>query len=191
MSILNGNPETRYLYVPIGGTQRAILATLTVFTFVALWHDLSLRLLTWGWVISLFVLPEMAGKTLVPVAKVSFAPPFALPGTCLIRASQYGKNWWYRHLAAVGGVANVLLMMTANLIGFAIGTDGMSYMWSQMIGTWAGKHSQIPLSFVARLIKGYAGIKFMFIASGCLFVGVQLMFEYREEELRKGIVRRC
>jgi hypothetical protein len=40
---------------------------------------------------------------------------------------------------------NILLMMTANLIGFAIGTDGMAYMWSQMIGTWAGK-SSIPRS---------------------------------------------
>ena len=36
---------------------------------------------------------------------------------------------------------NILLMMTANLIGFAIGTDGMAYMWSQMIGTWTGKSS--------------------------------------------------
>lgn len=33
---------------------------------------------------------------------------------------------------------NILLMMTANLIGFAIGTEGMGYMWSQMISTWTG-----------------------------------------------------
>ena len=42
---------------------------------------------------------------------------------------------------------NVLMMMTANLIGFAIGTEGMGYMWGQMIGSWEG--SSIPfLSFL-------------------------------------------
>lgn len=36
---------------------------------------------------------------------------------------------------------NVLMMMTANLIGFAIGTEGMSYMWGQMVGTSEGQFS--------------------------------------------------
>lgn len=143
----------RYLYIPLGGSKHAIVATLVVFTFVALWHDLSLKLLTWGWVISLFVLPEMAAKKFVP-------------------SRIYGGNWWYRHVAAMGGVVNVLMMMTANLIGFAIGTEGMGYMWGQMIGSWEG-------------------VKFMLVASFCLFVGVQFMFEYREEEARRGIVRNC
>lgn len=61
---------SRYLYIPLGGAKHAIAATLVVFTFVALWHDLSLKLLTWGWVISLFVLPEMASKKFVPVKVV-------------------------------------------------------------------------------------------------------------------------
>ncbi len=60
----------RYIYVPLGGAKHAILATVVVFTFVALWHDLSLKLLTWGWVISLFVLPEMTARKLVPYDKV-------------------------------------------------------------------------------------------------------------------------
>lgn len=38
------------------------------------------------------------------------------------------------------------MMMTANLIGFAIGTEGMSYMWGQMIGSWEGP-SSLFLSF--------------------------------------------
>ncbi len=68
-------------------------------------------------------------------------------------------------------MANVLMMMTANLIGFAIGTDGMAYMWRQMVGTWEG-------------------VRFMALACGGLFVAIQVMFEYREEERRRGIVRR-
>ncbi|KAK4046734.1 glycerol transporter [Microbotryomycetes sp. JL201] len=131
----------RYLYIPLGGSSRALLSTLTVFTFVALWHDLSLKLLTWGWVITLFVIPEMVAKKVLPYDK-------------------YGSTCWYRHVAAFGGVLNVLMMMTGNLIGFAIGTDGMKYMWQQMIGTWAG-------------------VRFMIVAMACLFVAVQVMFEYR------------
>lgn len=44
---------------------------LLVFTFVALWHDLSLHLLAWGWLITLFVLPETMAVKLVPEGKVS------------------------------------------------------------------------------------------------------------------------
>lgn len=60
----------RYLYIPVGGAKRRILATLLVFTFVALWHDLSFKLLAWGWLISLFVLPELAATKLLPEARV-------------------------------------------------------------------------------------------------------------------------
>ena len=64
------------------------------------------------------------------------------------------------------------MMMTANLVGFAIGTDGMRYMVEQLLGSWEG-------------------VEFMVIACAVLFVGVQVMFEYREEELRRGIDRKC
>ncbi|GAA5928397.1 hypothetical protein JCM3775_000598 [Rhodotorula graminis] len=143
----------RYLYIPLGGASQPILATLGVFTFVALWHDLRLRLLVWGWGVTLFVLPEMVARKVVP-------------------ASKFGAKPWYRHLAALGGVFNVLLMMTANLIGFVVGVDGAKALWTVMLGGWEGR-------------------LFLVFASACLFVGVQLMFEYREEERRRGISRKC
>jgi hypothetical protein len=43
-------------------------------------------------------------------------------------------------VCAFGGVLNVLLMMTANLVGFAIGTEGMKYMWQELLGTWNGAY---------------------------------------------------
>jgi D-alanyl-lipoteichoic acid acyltransferase DltB (MBOAT superfamily) len=67
------NEWHRYLYIPLGGSSK-IWTTLVVFSFVALWHDLSLKLLTWGWVISLFVLPEMAAKKFVPYSIVRPLP---------------------------------------------------------------------------------------------------------------------
>ncbi|GAA5958460.1 hypothetical protein JCM8115_002473 [Rhodotorula mucilaginosa] len=143
----------RYLYIPLGGSTRPLLATLGVFTFVALWHDLRLRLLVWGWAITLFVVPEMVGRKLVPYSK-------------------YGSRPWYRHLAAAGGVANILLLMTANLVGFVVGVDGGKELWRIMLGDRQGR-------------------LFLVTASACLFVGVQIMFEYREEERRKGISRKC
>ncbi|GAA6023522.1 hypothetical protein JCM10207_005703 [Rhodosporidiobolus poonsookiae] len=143
----------RYLYVPLGGSSRPLLATLGVFTFVALWHDLRLRLLVWGWGVTLFVVPEMVGRRLVP-------------------ASKFGTKPWYRPLAALGGVLNILLLMTANLVGFVVGVDGARELWGKMVGGWEGW-------------------SFLLIACACLFVAVQVMFEYREEERRRGIVRKC
>ncbi|CAD6929356.1 unnamed protein product [Tilletia laevis] len=142
----------RYIYIPIGGAANAVPATLLVFTFVALWHDLSLKLLAWGWLVTLFIVPELLARWLVPTKK-------------------YGDEPWYRAACGVGGVFNLFLMMGANLVGFAIGLDGMKYMVDQLTGS-AG------------------GIPFLLACSATLYIGVQLMMEYREEELRRGVLRK-
>ncbi|EGN99369.1 hypothetical protein SERLA73DRAFT_90723 [Serpula lacrymans var. lacrymans S7.3] len=143
----------RYIYIPLGGTKNATVTTVLIFSFVALWHDLSFKLLAWGWLVSLFILPELFASFLFPVSK-------------------YGQNWWYRHVCAAGGVLNILMMVSANLVGFVIGTDGMLYMVKKIFGS-------------------LEGLRFLVGACCCIFVGVQLMFEYREEEMRRGIYRRC
>jgi D-alanyl-lipoteichoic acid acyltransferase DltB (MBOAT superfamily) len=104
----------------MGGSNNSVAAILLVFTFVALWHDLSLKLLAWGWLVTLFILPEIMARKIVS-------------------KDQFGKQWWYRHVCALGGVVNVLMMMSANLVGFAIGTDGMAYMWQQLLRNWSGE----------------------------------------------------
>ncbi|ORX39272.1 MBOAT, membrane-bound O-acyltransferase family-domain-containing protein [Kockovaella imperatae] len=142
----------RYIYVPLGGSRNVIPSTLLVFTFVALWHDLSFKLLAWGWLVSLFILPELLGRRLVS-------------------SKQYGDRWWYRHVAALGGVCNILMMMSANLVGFVLGLEGLRHLLTELATP--------------------AGIIFTIFASCCLFIAVQVMFEYREEELRKGIDRKC
>jgi D-alanyl-lipoteichoic acid acyltransferase DltB (MBOAT superfamily) len=70
-------PGNRYIYIPIGGRGSGILATILVFTFVALWHDLTFRLLAWGWLISLFILPEMLLTRMVTAEKVRLYQPSA------------------------------------------------------------------------------------------------------------------
>ncbi|KAG0147073.1 hypothetical protein CROQUDRAFT_43404 [Cronartium quercuum f. sp. fusiforme G11] len=143
----------RYIYLPLGGSKNLLPSTVLVFTFVALWHDLSLRLLWWGWLVSLFVAPE------VIVTK-------------LFKDSTIEKKWYFRHLCAAGGTVNVLTMMSANLVGFAIGLEGVKVMWIEMLSSWSGFITLVSCIVV-------------------LFCAVQLMMEYREEERRRGIWRKC
>ncbi|EXJ95348.1 hypothetical protein A1O1_00468 [Capronia coronata CBS 617.96] len=151
----------RYLYIPLGGgvgggtgRVRGILNMLAVFSFVALWHDINLRLLMWGWLVVLFVLPEVLATMAFPKSKWRNRPEA------------------YRVLCGIGAVINILLMMAANLVGFAVGLDGLMGLVNGIIGSWQGA---------------------MFMLGACfaLFVGVQVMFEHREEEKRHGIRLKC
>ncbi|KAJ6539695.1 MBOAT, membrane-bound O-acyltransferase family-domain-containing protein [Mycena capillaripes] len=109
----------RYIYIPMGGRNNTVLNTLLIFTFVALWHDLTFRLLAWGWLVSLFIVPELAASTILP-------------------ESQYGHKPWYRHACAAGAVLNMMMMMAANLVGFVLGIDGTKYFVEQLYGTAEG-----------------------------------------------------
>ncbi|KAF4595403.1 Membrane bound O-acyl transferase, MBOAT [Ophiocordyceps camponoti-floridani] len=158
----------RYLYGPLigypmavkgGGGRwrslaRAVLTYLTVFTFVALWHDIQMRLLIWGWLIVVFMLPEWTAVWLFP------------------RRQWESRPVAYRLLCGVGGVMNVLLMMSANLVGFAVGLDGLQ-------------------SIIRGIFRDWSGFVFLFTACSCLFVGVQVMFRLRESERKRGVTLRC
>lgn len=121
----------RYIYIPLGGSARSGESNLwakarsgfnitAVFTFVALWHDINLRLLAWGWLISIFILPEVLGKLMFPKYRWENDPT------------------GYRMLTAAGCVLNVLMMMVANLVGFAVGLDGFVGLMSGIIGSYSG-----------------------------------------------------
>jgi D-alanyl-lipoteichoic acid acyltransferase DltB (MBOAT superfamily) len=60
----------RYVYVPLGGKRNYAVNIWPIFTFVAVWHDIQLRLLYWGWLIALFILPEIACTRLFCTSKV-------------------------------------------------------------------------------------------------------------------------
>lgn len=60
----------RYIYIPLGGTKYFAYNMWLVFTFVALWHDIELKLLAWGWLISLFLLPEIIASKVFSEKKV-------------------------------------------------------------------------------------------------------------------------
>ncbi|KAJ9149715.1 Glycerol uptake protein 1 [Coniochaeta hoffmannii] len=152
----------RYIYVPLGGADfrtwrkgvRSVVNYLLTFTFVALWHDIRLRLLIWGWLVVFFMLPEVAGRMAFPARKWEARPTA------------------YRMISCVGAVGNVLMMMAANLVGFAVGLDGLE-------------------SILKGIFHDFSGVLFLLAACSALFVGIQIMFEIRESELRKGINLKC
>ncbi|KAI9722666.1 MAG: hypothetical protein M1812_001597 [Candelaria pacifica] len=156
----------RYIYIPLGGSggpgaphgylgkARAMSNFLAVFTFVALWHDINLKLLVWGWLITLFVLPEVLAGLMFPERKWRDSPNS------------------YRIICGIGAVGNILMMMAANLVGFAVGLDGLQ-------------------GLVRGIVGSFAGLVFLTGACTALFVGVQIMFEIRQHELRQGIQLKC
>ncbi|KAK4960331.1 glycerol transporter [Elasticomyces elasticus] len=149
----------RYIYVPLGGSQsdskvRAVANSAVVFTFVALWHDINLRLLIWGWLVVIFVLPDILARMTFPAKKWKNKPN------------------QYRWLAGVGAVCNILMLMAANLVGFAVGLDGLK-------------------GLVNGIIDSLGGRLFLLAACVTLFVGAQVMFEWREGEKRRGVDMKC
>ncbi|KAK6070398.1 Glycerol uptake protein 1 [Seiridium cupressi] len=153
---------TRYIYIPLGGssfanpqaTARSILNYVLTFTFVALWHDIKLRLLIWGWLVVLFMLPEMLARALFPARKWERNPTA------------------YRMICCVGGVANDIMMVMANLVGFAVGLDGLQ-------------------SIIQSIFRDLSGFTFLIIACCGIFTAVQIMFEIRESEIRRGLSLKC
>lgn len=119
----------RYIYVPLGGSSfrtwraaaRSVVTYLMVFTFVALWHDIQMRLLIWGWLIVLFMAPEWIATYLFPRRKWESRPTA------------------YRMLCCTGAVFNVLMMISANLVGFALGLDGLGVIVKSILHDWSGE----------------------------------------------------
>jgi D-alanyl-lipoteichoic acid acyltransferase DltB (MBOAT superfamily) len=105
----------RYIYIPLGGASsktwvssvRSVVNYAAVFTFVALWHDISLNLLAWGWLVVFFMLPEV------------------LAGYAFPKKRWENNLTAHRVLCGVGAVGNLMLMMAANLVGFAVGINGL------------------------------------------------------------------
>ncbi|KAI8882820.1 MBOAT-domain-containing protein [Backusella circina FSU 941] len=109
----------RYIYIPLGGSKYFAFSMWVVFTFVALWHDIEMKLLAWGWLVCLFLLPEIIGSRLFTFKK-------------------YGHTSYYRIVCGIGAVGNILMMMVANLVGFCLGVDGMKEMLHQIFSSANG-----------------------------------------------------
>lgn len=138
----------RYIYIPLGGARfegvagavRSLGTYVMVFTFVALWHDIKLRLLIWGWLVVLFLLPEVVAKKLFPASRWRDSPVA------------------YRMLCGVGSLGNVFMMMSANLVGFAVGLEGMKSILEGIFKDFHGGFPFVtfrlhPFPFIFRFLR--------------------------------------
>jgi D-alanyl-lipoteichoic acid acyltransferase DltB (MBOAT superfamily) len=90
--------------------------------FISVWHDIQLRMLYWGWLIAMLMIPELISIRLLCTPKVYFIR---------IKIRKL-LGPWHLHLCAFGSVLNILMLMVANLIGFSVGVDGISEMITKL-----------------------------------------------------------
>jgi D-alanyl-lipoteichoic acid acyltransferase DltB (MBOAT superfamily) len=96
---------------------RQSLNVFLTFSFVAFWHDRTMQLLAWGWLIALLFIPELAAG-----AVFKSGPLRGLK-----------RKWYWRHIAGVGAALSIFTMMVANLIGYSVGLHGTSTILTRMV----------------------------------------------------------
>jgi len=141
----------RYIYIPMGGSRargvpqwapravkewgttssvgravvpvvRHVASIFTVFTFVALWHEMNAKLLAWGWLFGLAFVPEVLANR-------------SLRSGIL---SKQRRKWWFLYLRAAGVMTNIMALVIINLVGFSVGLAGMSRMLGQVWSAGGG-----------------------------------------------------
>lgn len=83
----------KYIYIPLGGRAHSKWNIWIVFAFVAIWHNFTVTLLAWGILVPLLMVPEQL-----------------LASRC-----HWSDNW-----RAIGASFNVLFMVVANMVGYAL-----------------------------------------------------------------------
>ena len=82
-----------------------------IFTFVALWHDLELKMLGWAWIMALAMTPEIAIRS--------------ISRTWWAKDQQTLRPWLWEKVCALFATINILVLMAGNLVGFVLGLDGL------------------------------------------------------------------
>lgn len=107
----------KYVYIPLGGTEKAHFNIWLIFLFVALWHDLEWRLLSWAWLICLAFLPEIVLKRTA-----------ASPKLQRLRS----MSTLYRCICGCFAAISIAALLIANLTGFVIGMEGLKTFLSEI-----------------------------------------------------------
>lgn len=107
----------RYMYIPLGGSRKKLLNVWVIFTFVAIWHDLEWKLLSWAWLTCLFFIPEMILKSAASALQVE---------------SALGQ-FVFRELSAVAGAITITCLMVANLVGYVVGLSSINWLISHFL----------------------------------------------------------
>ncbi|KAL2931911.1 putative membrane-bound O-acyltransferase C24H6.01c [Bienertia sinuspersici] len=130
----------RYIYIPLGGARTKMLNVWVIFTFVAVWHDLEWKLLSWAWLTCIFFIPEMLLKSAA-------------------KAFQVESTLWkifFHELSAISGAVTITCLMIANLVGFVVGPSGINFLISGFL------HKEGLPVLAGIFFTFYLGTKLMF-----------------------------
>lgn len=111
----------RYMYLPLEGRKNGMATVWIVFVFVALWHDLDLKLLLWGLLNALFWGLELRGRALATSEAFQRLP-------AVVSSS----------LTTAAGGLYILVLIGVNMIGYAFGVDGFLHSTRKLLGTGEG-----------------------------------------------------
>lgn len=111
----------RYMYKPMGGRGSRVWAVWPIFLFVAIWHDIEMKLLVWGMLNAFFFVLEVLAKKLAATDSFNRLPSAVLRLVCILSGATY-----------------ILVLVGVNLIGYAgLGVGGTTGMMRKLI-SWDG-----------------------------------------------------
>lgn len=120
----------RYMYIPMGGSKYKLFSIVPIFVFIAIWHDIELRLLHWALFMCACFIPEVAIINFFQRTK--WSP--------ILKLRSNPVHW--RHVKEFGAVIGEWALIMANLIGFSTGVSAVFGQVSSM-----GKISKTFLCF--------------------------------------------
>ncbi len=105
-----------YMYVPMGGKDNKIWSVWIIFLFVAIWHDLEIKLIAWGLLNSTFLVIEVISRQIH--ASQSFQ---CLPNFLKITAEIFS------------GASFISVLIGVNMVGYAVGLTGTTEIVQKLI----------------------------------------------------------
>lgn len=105
----------RYMYIPLGGSKNKLFSVFPIFVFIAVWHDIELHLLWWALIMCICFIPEVLAGLVLSHPKVRWV--------------QHLRH--YRYIRAAGGACGMVVLITANLVGYGTGTRSMEDGYGQ------------------------------------------------------------
>ena len=110
----------RYMYVPMGGRVYNQWSVWVIFLFVAIWHDIELKLLVWGALNSVFFVVERIARHAAQSETMQRLP-----------------SWLQHCIFAISGSLYILVLIVVNLVGYAVGVGGVANMMEKF-WCWEG-----------------------------------------------------
>ncbi|KAL6494442.1 hypothetical protein OROGR_031242 [Orobanche gracilis] len=165
----------RYVYIPFGGSQKKMLNIWVIFTFVAVWHDLEWKLLSWAWLTCIFFIPELLLKSAASALPVEGA---------------FGE-FVFRELRAVAGAITITCLMVANLVGFVIGPPGINWLVSIFLQREGSSIVPLVIDNAAEIshFTSFAGLPTLGGLLISFYVGTKLMFHISVAKPRKDTTK--